>query len=104
MVLVFLSMTNYMVDSYLMYAASALAANAVLRSIFGAVLWVPSFFCLARAYTDSDHLSPLFTKQSMPVAVFHLFVAAPADVNYLCSVCDTWDKLGPVRLEVQPCF
>ncbi|KAM0746669.1 Benomyl/methotrexate resistance protein [Meredithblackwellia eburnea MCA 4105] len=37
MVLVFLSMMNYLVDAYLMYAASALAANAVLRSIFGAV-------------------------------------------------------------------
>ncbi|GAA5867304.1 hypothetical protein JCM1840_005020 [Sporobolomyces johnsonii] len=37
MVLVFLSMTSYLVDAYLMYAASALASNAVLRSIFGAI-------------------------------------------------------------------
>ncbi|GAA5932784.1 hypothetical protein JCM1841_006402 [Sporobolomyces salmonicolor] len=37
MVLVFLSMMSYLVDAYLMYAASALASNAVLRSIFGAV-------------------------------------------------------------------
>ena len=29
---------NYLVDAYLQYAASCLAANAVLRSIFGAVL------------------------------------------------------------------
>ncbi|GLC70796.1 MFS siderochrome iron transporter 1 [Pleodorina starrii] len=37
MVLVFLSCMNYLVDSYLIYAASVLAASSVLRSIFGAV-------------------------------------------------------------------
>lgn len=37
MLLVFLSTTNYLVDSYLMYAASCLAATAVLRSLFGAI-------------------------------------------------------------------
>ncbi|KAG2427666.1 hypothetical protein HXX76_012315 [Chlamydomonas incerta] len=36
MVLVFLSISNYLVDSYLIYAASVLAASAVLRSLFGA--------------------------------------------------------------------
>jgi hypothetical protein len=36
MVLVFLSITNYLIDSYLIYAASVLAANSVLRSLFGA--------------------------------------------------------------------
>lgn len=44
MVLVFLSVTNYLVDAYTIYAASALAANSVLRSLFGAAF-------------------PLFTKQ-----------------------------------------
>lgn len=34
--LVFLSLLNYIVDMYLMVAASALAANTVVRSIFGA--------------------------------------------------------------------
>lgn len=37
MVLVFLSCMNYLIDSYTIYAASVLAANSVLRSIFGAV-------------------------------------------------------------------
>ncbi|KAK4058515.1 hypothetical protein OIO90_000677 [Microbotryomycetes sp. JL221] len=37
-VLLFLPMMNYMVDAYLIYAASALAANAVIRSIAGAFL------------------------------------------------------------------
>ncbi|KAG7527629.1 hypothetical protein FFLO_06738 [Filobasidium floriforme] len=35
MVLVFLSIFNYLIDSYLLYAASVLAANSVLRSLFG---------------------------------------------------------------------
>ncbi|KAI6087175.1 MFS general substrate transporter [Hypoxylon rubiginosum] len=36
LVLVFLSLMNYLVDSYVIYAASVLAANTVLRSLFGA--------------------------------------------------------------------
>ncbi|KAL7798438.1 major facilitator superfamily transporter [Trichoderma ceciliae] len=35
-VLVFLSLMNYIVDSYVVFAASALAASSVLRSLFGA--------------------------------------------------------------------
>ncbi|CAJ2507223.1 Uu.00g084090.m01.CDS01 [Anthostomella pinea] len=37
MVLLYMSITNYIVDAYLGYAASALAASTVLRSIAGAV-------------------------------------------------------------------
>ncbi|KAH6613988.1 major facilitator superfamily domain-containing protein [Boeremia exigua] len=36
MVLVFLSTLNYLIDSYLIYAASVIAASSVLRSLFGA--------------------------------------------------------------------
>lgn len=36
-VLVFLSCMNYLIDSYTIYAASVLAANSVLRSLFGTV-------------------------------------------------------------------
>lgn len=35
MVLVFLSVQNYLIDSYVIYSASVLAANSVLRSLFG---------------------------------------------------------------------
>lgn len=35
MVIVYLSITNYLVGSYTMFSASALAANSVLRSLFG---------------------------------------------------------------------
>ncbi|KAK2605022.1 hypothetical protein N8I77_007902 [Diaporthe amygdali] len=44
MLLIFVSFLNYLVDTYLMYAASAIAANTVLRSAAGAA-------------------APLFTKQ-----------------------------------------
>ncbi|KAJ5834159.1 Major facilitator superfamily domain general substrate transporter [Penicillium robsamsonii] len=36
MVLVFLSIMNYLIDSYTIFAASVLAANSVIRSLFGA--------------------------------------------------------------------
>ncbi len=35
LVLLFLSLINYLIDSYVLYAASAMAANMVLRSLFG---------------------------------------------------------------------
>jgi MFS family permease len=37
-VLLFISVMNYLIDAYTVYAASAIAANSVLRAIFGAVL------------------------------------------------------------------
>ncbi|KAK2070592.1 hypothetical protein P8C59_005076 [Phyllachora maydis] len=36
LVLVFLSLLNYLIDSYVVFAASVLAANSVMRSLFGA--------------------------------------------------------------------
>jgi hypothetical protein len=40
-VLLFISLMNYAVDSYTVFAASALAASAILRALFGAALYVP---------------------------------------------------------------
>ena len=48
MVLLYMSLTNYIVDAYLGYAASALAASTVLRSIAGAAF--PLF--TAKMYTS----------------------------------------------------
>ncbi|GAB1212152.1 hypothetical protein ATERTT37_001282 [Aspergillus terreus] len=36
-VMLFLSVSNYLIDTYTVFAASVLSANAVLRSVFGAV-------------------------------------------------------------------
>ena len=54
MVLVFLSIMNYLIDAYTIYAASVLAANSVLRSLFGAAfplfttctLYYPHISCI----------------------------------------------------------
>ncbi len=37
-ILLFISLMNYVVDAYTVFAASALAASAVLRALFGAAL------------------------------------------------------------------
>lgn len=54
MVLLFLSVQNYLIDSYLIFAASVLAANAVIRALFGAAfplftpyMYAPSASCPA---------------------------------------------------------
>lgn len=46
MLFVFTSVISYLIDSYTLYAASALAANAVMRSIMGAVfpLFTPRMY------------------------------------------------------------
>lgn len=48
MVMVFLAVTSYLIDAYTIFAASALAANSVLRSLFGFAF--PLF--TKRMYTD----------------------------------------------------
>ena len=64
-VLVILSIINYLTDSYTVYAASVLAANAVLRSIFGAVF-------------------PLFTTQIYRSLGIHWASTIPAFLSLAC--------------------
>lgn len=47
---VFISCLNYIIDAYLMFSASAIAANTIMRSLFGAV-----FPLFAVSYTLSNH-------------------------------------------------
>ncbi|KAI1102655.1 polyamine transporter 1 [Jackrogersella minutella] len=65
LVLVFLSLMNYTIDTYVMYAASALAANSVLRSIFGAAF-------------------PLFTTAMYNNLGIHWASSIPAFLAVLC--------------------
>jgi hypothetical protein len=65
MVLVFLSIMNYLVDAYTIYAASVLAANSVLRSIFGAAF-------------------PLFTTQMYKNLGIHWASSIPAFLALAC--------------------
>ena len=65
MVLVFLSIFNYLIDSYVIFAASVLAANSVLRSLFGAAF-------------------PLFTTQMYANLGIHWASSIPAFLALLC--------------------
>jgi hypothetical protein len=65
MVLIFLSTMGYLVDSYTIYAASVLAANSVLRSLFGAAF-------------------PLFTPKMYKALGVHWAAAIP---GFLALVC-----------------
>lgn len=65
MVLVFLSCMNYLIDSYTIYAASVLAANSVLRSLFGAAF-------------------PLFTTQMYGTLGIHWASTIPAFLALAC--------------------
>ncbi|KAG2493227.1 hypothetical protein HYH03_008643 [Edaphochlamys debaryana] len=65
MVLLFLAVINYLIDSYLIYAASVMAASAVLRSLFGAVF-------------------PLFTREMYNALGVHWASSIPAFLALAC--------------------
>lgn len=65
MVLVFLSVMNYLIDAYTIFAASVLAANSVLRSLFGAAF-------------------PLFTTQMYDALGIHWASSIPAFLALAC--------------------
>ncbi|KAJ4418853.1 hypothetical protein N0V82_005299 [Gnomoniopsis sp. IMI 355080] len=65
MVLVFLSIMNYLIDAYVIYAASVLAANAVMRSCFGAAF-------------------PLFTTNMYDALGIHWASSIPAFLALAC--------------------
>ncbi|KAG9854915.1 MFS general substrate transporter, partial [Aureobasidium melanogenum] len=65
MVLVFLGIMNYLIDSYTIFAASVLAANSVLRSLFGAAF-------------------PLFTTYMYNNLGIHWASSIPAFLALLC--------------------
>lgn len=65
MVLIFLGIMNYLIDSYTIFAASVLAANSVLRSLFGAAF-------------------PLFTSQMYAGLGIHWASCIPAFLALIC--------------------
>jgi len=80
MVLVFLGVMNYLIDAYTIFAASVLAANSVLRSLFGAAF-------------------PLFTTQMYNRLGIHWASSIPA---FLALACLPFPFLfyrygGPIR-------
>jgi MFS family permease len=65
MVLIFLSIMNYLIDSYTIFAASVLAGNGIIRSVFGAAF-------------------PLFTKQMYNSLGIHWASSVPAFLAVAC--------------------
>ena len=68
-ILIYLGIMNYLIDSYTIYAASVLAANAVLRSIFGAIFPVITAYMYDRL---GIHWAP-----SIPAFLSLLFAPFP---------------------------
>lgn len=68
MVLIFLGIMNYLVDSYTIFAASVLAANSVLRSLFGMAF-------------------PLFTTYMYKNLGIHWASSIPAFLALACAPC-----------------
>ncbi|KAJ5327628.1 putative multiple drug resistance protein [Penicillium brevicompactum] len=66
MVLVFLGIMNYLIDSYTIYAASVLAANSIIRSCFGAAF-------------------PLFTTYMYENLGIHWASCIPAFLSLACA-------------------
>ncbi|KAJ0414770.1 major facilitator superfamily domain-containing protein [Aspergillus carlsbadensis] len=66
MVMVFLPVFNYLIDTYTVYAASALAANTMLRSLFGAAF-------------------PLFTGNMYDSLGVHWASCVPAFLSVACA-------------------
>ncbi|CBX92767.1 similar to MFS multidrug transporter [Plenodomus lingam JN3] len=65
MVLIFLSIMNYLIDSYTIFAASVLAGNGIIRSLFGAAF-------------------PLFTSQMYDRLGIHWASSVPAFLAVAC--------------------
>ncbi|KAK5626218.1 hypothetical protein RRF57_001933 [Xylaria bambusicola] len=65
LVVIFLSLTNYLIDTYVVFAASVFAGNTVLRSIFGAVF-------------------PLFTTPLLHNLGIHWASSIPAFLGIFC--------------------
>lgn len=65
MIMIFLGVVSYLIDSYTLFAASVLAANGVLRSFFGAAF-------------------PLFTTQMYDSLGIHWASSIPAFLALAC--------------------
>jgi hypothetical protein len=81
MLLVFLALINYLVDTYIIYAASVLAANSVLRSLFGAAF---RKFFPHRCHYLIITLVALFTTQMFHNLGIHWAATIPAFLALLC--------------------
>ncbi|KAI9934833.1 hypothetical protein ASPWEDRAFT_117724 [Aspergillus wentii DTO 134E9] len=85
MVLVFLSVFNYLIDSYTIFAASVLAANSALRSLFGAAF-------------------PLFTTYMYQNLGIHWASSIPAFLALACVPCPIIFYMYGARIRMRCTF
>jgi hypothetical protein len=81
MLLVFLASMNYLVDTYLIYAASVLAANSVLRSLFGAAFRKSLFHSCNQLISV---FAALFTTYMFHNLGIHWATTIPAFLALIC--------------------
>lgn len=83
-ILVYLGIMNDLIDSYTIYAASVLAANTGLRSIFGAMVPV-----LATYMYDGVGIS-VFALHAISVSLVPIWDGHPSGVQLCCRVRSTY--------------
>ncbi|KAL9031942.1 MAG: hypothetical protein Q9196_000076 [Gyalolechia fulgens] len=88
MVLVFLSVMSYLIDAYTVYAASVLAANSVLRSLFGAVFPLFTTYMYDRLGIHWASSIPAFLALACMPFPFLLYKYGPA-VRMRCKFART---------------
>ena len=91
MVLVFLSIMNYLIDAYTIYAASVLAANSVLRSTFGAVFPLFTTYMYANLGIHWASSIPAFLALACVPFPFLFFKYGPA-IRMRCKFAKSADE------------
>lgn len=84
MVLVFLGVMNYLVDSYTIYAASVLAANSVMRALFGTVFSIFTLYMYEGLGTHWASSIPGFLSLACVPFPFFLYKYGPA-IRHKCK-------------------
>jgi len=87
MILVFLGVMNYLIDAYTIYAASALAANSVLRSLFGMA------FPLFTSYMYAN----LGIHWASCIPAFLALMCLPMPVSDSFSAYSLWKRITELR-------
>ncbi|THW73410.1 synaptic vesicle transporter [Aureobasidium pullulans] len=87
MILVFLGVMNYLIDAYTIYAASALAANSVLRSLFGMA------FPLFTSYLYAN----LGIHWASCIPAFLALMCLPMPVSDIFFASSSWGRITDIR-------
>ncbi|RAH48808.1 MFS transporter [Aspergillus brunneoviolaceus CBS 621.78] len=90
-ILIYLGVMNYLIDSYTIYAASVLAANTVLRSVFGAIFPIIAPYMYSGAGIHWAPSIPAFLSLLCMPAPF-LFYRYGASIRQKCKFAAESDR------------